>query len=115
MSQQYFSWLVGVNVATSVLLSIALVAILWIGWMRTRRLAYLVLVVWALTMLGGFAMPLLLYSPAQQVTAKLFPGLTSGELMMWSNFVRSTVSSLLLLTGFALLIFRDERSKRSSA
>ena len=81
--------------------------IVWIGWLRTRRAGYLVLAVWAIAAMAGMAasyLPLL-----QVVMGKTLNSDNTVRMMMWLNLFRTIVSSALLLTGLALLVFGPKR------
>jgi hypothetical protein len=79
--------------------------IVWIGWLRTRRSAYLVLAAWALvTMLGVAAQSVVL--PQLQMR---FGANTSFPIFMVFQLARSFVTLVLLLLGLGMLVF-GERS-----
>ena len=79
--------------------------IVWIGWLRTRRSAYLVLAGWALaTMLGMAAQAVIL--PGLQMR---FAANTSFPIYMIFQLVRSFVTFILLLLGLGMLVFAERK------
>ena len=81
----------------------AVIVIVWLGWLRTREPGYLVLAGWALASMAGMA---LYYVPTVQA---FFGGPRNSnstmQFMMWSNLIRTIVTSVLLLAGLGLLVF----------
>ena len=83
------------------------IVIVWIGWLRTRQLGYLVLAAWALTTAAGMATS---YLPAlQSFFGKPMNQDAMLKMMMWTNLVRTLVSSALLVFGLGLLVFAQRR------
>lgn len=87
----------------------AVLVIVWIGWLRTRRLGYLVLAAWTLTVMMGSAMQTSFFFPAVQY---LFGNTLSQEsrveLLMWAQLIRLLISTALLIGGLLMLVFRDD-------
>ncbi len=81
---------------------------MWIGWLRTRRLAYLVLAAWALAGLFGLALGSVLL-PVLQTRL----GVQSISLTMGILFVQSVVTSVLLLLGLGMLVFGERKADAS--
>ena len=78
--------------------------IVWIGWLRTRRWAYLVLAAWALvTMLGVAVQSVVL--PGLQMRL----GANMSFLYIVFPFVRSFVTLVLLLLGLGMLVFAERK------
>ncbi len=79
--------------------------IVWIGWLRTRRSAYLVLAAWALvTMLGVAVQSVVL--PGLQMR---FGTTSSFPIFMVFQLVRSVVTLVLLLLGLGMLVFAERK------
>jgi hypothetical protein len=83
--------------------------IVWMGWLRARRFAYLILAAWALANIVGMvassvALPLIQTrwgTPGGQAV-----GL---QVYMWMNIARTLVTSVLLLVGLGLLVRGEAR------
>src|SRR5436305_4622426 len=105
-SNRPFMWIFTLNTMAHVLLTVAILAIVWIGWMRHRHIGFLWLAGWALVslinVLGSWTwMPIV-----QNLMNKMFGGTTSSfPLAMLPQLASSMISTLLLLTGIALLVF----------
>ena len=99
------------SIANMVLFGFAMAGVLvivWLGWLRTRHIGYLVLAAWALASMAGIAMT---YFP----TVATLAGKPAGyEVMIWLHLIRVIVTSVLLLTGLGLLVFRDRPSPAQS-
>jgi hypothetical protein len=79
-------------------------AIAWIGWLRTRRLAYLILVAWALATLVSYAMSWAFWPVTQKMSMSQEASLQLNALI---NLGSTIVRSLLLLAGLGLLVFSE--------
>ena len=79
----------------------------WIGWLRTRHVGYLILAAWSLVSMAGMAAS---YLPAMQSWfGRSANSQVTQQLVMWINLLRTIVSSLLLLAGIGLLVFQQPR------
>ncbi len=105
MNSTYFQWgSIAVLMLTGLGMGGVLV-IVWIGWLRTRRSAYLVLAAWALvTMLGVAAQSVLL--PGLQMR---FGANESFPIHIIFQLVRSFVTFVLLLLGLGMLVFGERK------
>lgn len=83
----------------------AILVVTWIGWIRHRRAAYLVLAFWALTALIGMAAIPFINGFAQRFVRDAFPATPAGTLLLALNFLFRVISSACLLTGMAMLVF----------
>ena len=108
---QVFSTYQAFSIANMVLFGFAMAGVLvivWIGWLRTRHIGYLVLAAWALTTMAGMAIS---YLPIAAALAGQPGGYeVAQKFMLWLHLLRVIVTSLLLLAGMGLLVFRDGRS-----
>jgi len=80
--------------------------IVWIGWLRTRQVAYLVLAAWALSVMAGAALS---YLPWFLSVSGLGGQTSTTHVVMWMNLARTVLSSALLLLGLGLLVFGRPR------
>ena len=88
-------------------IGVVLTAIVAVGWARQRRLGFLVLIAWALVSM--FSGPVVMFTGVlQPFMAKLFPGVDRTILMLVPSMLGYLVSSILLATGLALLVFRKD-------
>jgi len=99
-------WVFTLNGIAHALLMVATLVVVWIGWVRHRHVGFLWLAGWALVALinavGSWTwMPIV-----QNLMNKMFGGTTNNyPLMVLPQLASSMVSTLLLLTGIALLVF----------
>ena len=102
-----YAWYSVVSIVLHGSVGIALAAIVAVGWFRQRRLGYLILVAWALVSLfSSVAMMFTgLYLPWMQ---KIFPTVDRTALVVLPGLIGYLVTSILLGTGLALLIFRKD-------
>lgn len=103
MNSALSQWLSMTNMILGGLGMAGVLIIVWIGWLRTRRFAYLVLGAWALTTMFGIA-----------VSAFFFPAMRLGgnvdvSVVMWVQLIRSVVSSVLLVLGLGMLVLGERR------
>lgn len=89
------------------LLLAMMLMVVWIGWLRQRRVGFLVLVAWALVALFGMLGEWLSFPYAHDLLRKLFPSPATDVLTVLPLVLSSLVSSALLLAGLALLVFGD--------
>ena len=87
--------------------------IFWIGWLRSRRFAYLMLMLWSITSLAGLAIS---YLPTWWVvfSRQAIPHLTY-QFMNWTSFGRVIVTSIFLLSGLVLLVLKEPRASSNRA
>jgi hypothetical protein len=80
--------------------------VLWMGWLRTRRKAYLLLAAWAFINMASLAISWSFWPLSQKMSINSQVAL---QLMMCFNVGHALVSYLLLLGGFGLLVFSEQR------
>ena len=101
-----YSWL---SLASTIFFGLGMAGaliIVWMGWLRTRRIAYLVLAAWALVSMAGAATSWFYLPLTQKMSVSHEAAL---QLTMALNIARTVVSSILLLAGLGLLVFGDQR------
>jgi hypothetical protein len=112
ISSQY-QWLSFVSVMGSGATMTATLIIVWMGWLRTRRIAFLVLAAWALSVMLGIGVQS--FSP--MFLQWVFGGGTNGQqtylFMMGFNLIRLIISSALLLAGLGSLVFGQAPLRKS--
>jgi len=97
------NWIFVYMVLHGLLIAVTLV-IVWIGWLRQRRIGFLVLVAWALTALFSMACQCVWFAlnhSLQNPFQTLFPN-APAILVMLPSFI----PPFLLFAGLALLAFR---------
>ena len=88
------------------LLMLAILVVVWIGWLRQRHMGFLLLVGWALVALINVVGTWTWMPIAQNLMLKIFPGASSNYVLRGLPSVASSLlSTLLLLTGLAMLVF----------
>ena len=97
-------WISAVQAILSGLTTAGVLTIVWIGWLRTRRIGYLILAAWSLTVLFGVVMQSLYFPIAQTFLGNSLSNQMRYEFLMWAQLIRSLVSGALLLAGLALLV-----------
>ena len=102
-------WLSIVNTVLFGFEMAGVLVIVWIGWLRTRRVAYIVLAGWALATLAGIATAYLPF--VQSIFGGTNNSQTTYQIMMWINLLRTLVSSVLLLAGLGMLVFNERRAE----
>jgi hypothetical protein len=110
MSSSYHQWF---SIAMMILHGFAMAAalvIVWIGWLRTRRFAYLVLGAWAIVSMLGLAVQSMVLPSVQGRFAEL----NSVSFMLGFQLLRSIVTSVLLLAGLGMLVFGPRQAGASS-
>ena len=86
--------------------------VVWMGWLRTRRKAYLLLAAWAFVSIVSLAISWSFWPLSQKMSISSEVAL---QLMMCFNLGHALVSYLLLLGGFGLLVFSEPRATRPEA
>ena len=100
-------WYLVVNFILQTSIHLILVTVLAIGWMRHRRLGFLVLALWAVvSLLGGVGLGLLAYNHSW--LRKVFPNQPVQMLVMIPHLCSYFITSVMLGTGLALLVFRKD-------
>lgn len=117
MANQH-TWFVVMNVVFNLSVSLVLLTIVTIGWLRHRRMGFLLLIGYGLTALSGSTLGWF-SGVLQPFLRRLFPNADQFLLMVMPQFGVSIVTSIFLLTGLALLVFRvpavEQKFQRSSA
>jgi hypothetical protein len=83
--------------------------VVWMGWLRTRRKAYLLLAAWAFINMASQAISWSFWPLSQKMSINQE---VAFQLMMCFNLGHALVSYLLLLAGFGLLVFSEPRTTR---
>jgi hypothetical protein len=104
-----YTWYSVANLILHGSVGIVILVVVSIGWMRYRRLGYLVLIGWALvSMFSGTVM--IFTGGLHSLMARLFPSADRTLLIVLPGMAAYLVSSLLLVAGLGLLVFRDAPS-----
>ena len=102
-----------ISIAMMILHGFAMAAalvIVWIGWLRTRRLAYLVLAGWTVVSMLGIALQSIFLPSVQS----RFGVEASVSVVLGFQLLRSIVTSVLLLVGLGMLVFGPRQTGVSS-
>ena len=92
------------------LIHIAMIVVLTIGWRRHRQAGFLVLLAWPILMSSSFLTMWLWYPTMQTVISKMFgPTADATLFIIVTNSVAMLVSSLLLCVGLGMLVFAKPR------
>jgi hypothetical protein len=108
-------WISTVQAILTGLTTAGVLTIVWIGWLRTRRIGYLVLAAWSLTVLLGVVMQSLYFPIVQTFLGNNVRNQMRYEFFMWAQLIRSLVSGALLIAGLALLVFGGSLSRNPDA
>ena len=103
-----YTWIFIASAIFHAVVFIVTLVVVWIGWLRQRRVGFLVLAVWGLVALFNVAGPALVFPFGSVWFQKLFPHVPQHLLVTFPSIIGSGVSSLLLLAGLALLVFRSQ-------
>ena len=98
-----FQWISIANLILNGMAMAGVLILVWIGWLRTRRLAFLVLAAWSLSVMFGLGL-----QSFWPFVTQLFGGGGAQmryELLMWAQLFRSLLSTVLLITGLGLFVF----------
>ncbi len=110
-----YTWIFTASAVFHALVFIVTLVVVWIGWLRQRRIGFLVLVVWVLVGLFNIMGPALWMAVASGWLTKLFPTVPQHLVTVLPNVLGSFVSSVLLMTGLALLVFRGPTAMKTNA
>jgi hypothetical protein len=81
--------------------------IVWMGWLRTRRIGYLILAAWAIVAMAGAATSWFYLPLTRKMSVSSQAAL---QITLALNIGRTVISSVLLLTGLWLLVFGEPRN-----
>jgi hypothetical protein len=111
MSSTHYTWFSILSTVLHGSISVVTLTIVAIGWVRHRRPGFLVLAVWALVNLFNSFSGIII-GAMQPWLARMFPGVDRIILVQTPYLISYLVSSVLLLAGLALLVFRDMRPRK---
>ena len=110
----HHEWLLILNATVQGMVTIMTIAVVFIGWTRQRRVGFLVLMAWGMAVLFSIFGNALLFAEAGaaagQFLQHIFPKASPVVFIVLPGMIVSLVSSLLLLCGLALLVFRPQRT-----
>jgi hypothetical protein len=103
-----------ISAGLHLLINVAMVVVMIVGWRRHRRTAFLVLLGWAIVACSTTATSWLWYPLMQKAGANLFGSNVDARLlMMVTNTAAYLLSSVLLGAGLAMLVFGRQPAQPS--